>query len=123
MATADRLRGDIDRGHPADKVPFSDPAAAPLGTDDEAAGTPPSAERVALARRHEARGDAGSPPGDTGEARRPYNDEAYDSHPGQMPGARIAPRRRGGNRRAAYMLAGAVVLMGALLSVWAALMS
>lgn len=34
-----RLRDAIDRGLTGDKVPASDPAAAPLGTDDEAAGT------------------------------------------------------------------------------------
>ncbi|SMH54013.1 hypothetical protein SAMN02982994_3448 [Azospirillum lipoferum] len=34
-----RLRDAIDRGLTGDKVPATDPAAAPLGTDDEAAGT------------------------------------------------------------------------------------
>jgi hypothetical protein len=53
MTTTDRLRADIDSGRTSDKVAGSDPAAAPLGTDDEAAGTPPSAEEVALARRYE----------------------------------------------------------------------
>jgi hypothetical protein len=48
-----RLRGDIDSGRTKDKVSFADPAAAPLGTDEEAAGTPPSPEAVALARRNE----------------------------------------------------------------------
>jgi hypothetical protein len=38
-----QLRGDIDEGKTGDKVPGFDPAAAPLGTDDEAGGatTPP----------------------------------------------------------------------------------
>jgi hypothetical protein len=40
--TSDQLRDAIDRGEAGDKVNFSDPSAAPLGTDDEAAGTPPS---------------------------------------------------------------------------------
>jgi hypothetical protein len=31
-------------GAPGEKVSFQDPAAAPLGTDDEAAGTPASRE-------------------------------------------------------------------------------
>jgi hypothetical protein len=35
----DRLRHAIDRGRTRDKVAHPDPAAAPLGTDDEAAGT------------------------------------------------------------------------------------
>ncbi|MGF7172407.1 hypothetical protein [Azospirillum doebereinerae] len=40
-AETNRLRDAIDRGLTGDKVPASDPAAAPLGTDDEAAGTTP----------------------------------------------------------------------------------
>lgn len=43
------LRHEIDSGRTGSKVAFEDPAAAPLGTDDEAGGhsTPP--ERVAQA--------------------------------------------------------------------------
>ncbi|AWJ84724.1 hypothetical protein TSH58p_15035 [Azospirillum sp. TSH58] len=40
-AGAQRLRDAIDKGLTGDKIPASDPAAAPLGTDDEAAGTRP----------------------------------------------------------------------------------
>jgi hypothetical protein len=54
-ANAARLRDDIDSGRTGDKVPVSDPAAAPLGTDDEAAGFPPGAEEIARARRNERR--------------------------------------------------------------------
>lgn len=50
---ADRLRHDIDRGLSGDKVNVEDPAAAPLGTDDEAAGSGPTTEQVRLARRAE----------------------------------------------------------------------
>jgi hypothetical protein len=60
MNTA-RLRADIDAGKTGDKIPGADPAAAPLGTDEEAAGTPidPAlAERVRIA---EVRPD-GEPP-------------------------------------------------------------
>ena len=39
-STAARLRAEIDAGNTAGKVGVSDPAAAPLGTDEEAAGTP-----------------------------------------------------------------------------------
>ena len=46
---AQALKGAIDSGRTGDKVSFSDPGAAPLGTDDEAAGPPDTAERVALA--------------------------------------------------------------------------
>jgi hypothetical protein len=45
-AAATRLRDRIDRGCTADKVASPDPAAAPLGTDDEAAGTPPTMAQV-----------------------------------------------------------------------------
>lgn len=47
------LKGDIDSGRTGDKVAVFDPGLSPLGTDDEAAGHPPSAFRVALARRYE----------------------------------------------------------------------
>jgi hypothetical protein len=51
--TTDELRVDIDSGSTGDKVDWPDPATAPLGTDDEAAGTPPLRERVELALRQE----------------------------------------------------------------------
>ena len=47
--TADRLRHDIDRGRSGDKVPHPDPAAAPLGTDDEAGGHSPRPHQVQAA--------------------------------------------------------------------------
>ena len=52
-STAAQLRQEIDSGRTRDKVAHSDPAAAPLGTDDEAAGNSPSAEQVSAARRQE----------------------------------------------------------------------
>ena len=51
--TADQLRADINRRQTGDKIPVLDAAAAPLDTDDEAAGTPPSPEAVAMARAAE----------------------------------------------------------------------
>jgi hypothetical protein len=51
--TTAQLRDDIDRGRTGDKIEASDPAAAPLGTDEEAAGTPPSGEAVRQARDYE----------------------------------------------------------------------
>jgi hypothetical protein len=51
--TSAQLKGDINSGHTGDKNPVFDPALAPLGTDDEAAGRPPSAFRIQLARRYE----------------------------------------------------------------------
>jgi hypothetical protein len=54
--TAAQLRGDIDRGKTGDKTPGVDPSAAPMETDAEAGGAPPTAEEVAQARRFERRG-------------------------------------------------------------------
>ena len=53
--TADRLRKDIDRGKAGDKTDYPDPAAAPLGTDAEAGGNPPSEEELRIAREAELR--------------------------------------------------------------------
>lgn len=58
-STASQLRDDIA------------PAASPLGTDDEAAGTTPSSDRVEMARRAEDKIDA---------ARRPDTEAADDAH-------------------------------------------
>ena len=51
--TLERLRADIDSGRTGDKVSDPDPAMAPLGADDGAAGTPPSPAAIALTRRLE----------------------------------------------------------------------
>ena len=51
--TSAMLKGDIDSGRTGDKKDVFDPGLSPLGTDDEAAGTPPSARRVAMARHFE----------------------------------------------------------------------
>jgi hypothetical protein len=53
-ATTEQLRHDIDQGRTGDKVRFPDPAAAPLGTDEEAAGTPIDPQVVAQTREVEA---------------------------------------------------------------------
>ncbi|MCK0208532.1 hypothetical protein MWN33_10865 [Starkeya koreensis] len=69
MSDAERLRAQIDAGKTRDKVPFSDPAAAPLGTDDEAAGARPAgvAPRAADA-------EPGTTGSGTDERGRPYDD-------------------------------------------------
>jgi hypothetical protein len=65
---AQHLRRDIDSGRTGDKIPVEDPAAAPLGTDDEAAGTRPTESAPPrTAERHpppppgHARGHEGGP--------------------------------------------------------------
>jgi hypothetical protein len=61
-AAADRLRKAVDAGATQDKVDFPDPAAAPLGTDAEAAGTPTDAAAMeAAAARETARPPAEAP--------------------------------------------------------------
>ena len=54
-STTAQLKGDIDSGRTGDKNAVFDPALSPLGTDDEAAGTPPTREQVAMAARQELR--------------------------------------------------------------------
>jgi succinate dehydrogenase / fumarate reductase, cytochrome b subunit len=48
---AQELEGAIDRGHTSNKVVFFDPAASPLGTDDEAARKSEPPPRITTARR------------------------------------------------------------------------
>lgn len=51
--TSDAIRHNIDFAGAGDKVPFPDPAMAPLGTDAEAAGTPPNRQERRMAALHE----------------------------------------------------------------------
>ncbi len=64
--TSDKIRIDIDRGLKGDKIPFPDPAAAPLGTDAESAGAAPTREERANAAKRPnfiAMREEGLPPG------------------------------------------------------------
>ena len=54
-STTAQLKAEIDSGRTGDKIPAHDPGLSPLGTDDEAAGTPADASRVSLAREEETR--------------------------------------------------------------------
>ena len=51
IPTTDQLRHRIDSGSTGEKVDFPDPAAAPLGTDDEAAGNSPTLLERAMEAR------------------------------------------------------------------------
>src|SRR4051795_10745079 len=53
IRNVDELRSKIDSGQTGDKMPWPDPAAAPLGTDDEAGGAPPHRAQAAMAYRQE----------------------------------------------------------------------
>ena len=55
IENTDQLRIAIDQGRSREKVDAPDPAAAPLGTDDEAGGSPDSAGQVRLAAAQEVR--------------------------------------------------------------------
>lgn len=70
-----RLKQAIDSGKGADKTGFPDPAASPLGTDDEAAGTPPSAEAIRHAAAQEIRPSSGKRPGTSDESARTISGE------------------------------------------------
>ena len=50
-----QVRDRIDSGAIGEKVPASDPATAPLGTDDEAAGVPSEPTEDEIERKSAAR--------------------------------------------------------------------
>lgn len=82
MTTSDRLRHEIQCGRTGDKVPFIDPAAAPLGTDDEAGGFPPTREQIETAWRAEVRGNALRAPAVTNERPRTISGDLLESQYG-----------------------------------------
>jgi hypothetical protein len=53
--TSDQISTSISRGATGDKVDYPDPAAAPLGTDEEAAGTPLGPVALSQAQEYERR--------------------------------------------------------------------
>lgn len=79
--TTDQLRDEIDHGRGGDKKGFPDPAAAPLGTDAEAAGTPPTPRERDMAYRAEI---ANRPDGPTAsDAQRPIATDHADHADGR----------------------------------------
>ena len=89
---AARLRADLDAGEGRDKIAYPDPAAAPLGTDDDPAGTPASPAQLRMAQQQEHRRD------DQGAVHVPGVDSAHPAahsgaHPGAQPEPKIAPSR------------------------------
>lgn len=70
-STTAQLKHDIDSGRTGDKAPGFDPAASPLGTDDEAGGTPPSPEVIEHARQMERKADASVRPNSAEPALQP----------------------------------------------------
>jgi hypothetical protein len=103
-STTAQLRDDIQSGRTGEKVGGFDPAASPLGTDDEAGGTPPSPEVIEHARMQETAG-------------KPNSATANAATPKLQPDARLG----GQKGMALYALAGvgaaaalAVALLAAL---------
>ncbi len=78
--TTEQLRDDIDTGHTGDKVGYTDPASAPLGTDAEAGGASPTAAEVSQARTAETR-RPDAPAADTG---RPVSSEPVEGSKSKM---------------------------------------
>jgi hypothetical protein len=99
-----QLRGDIDAGRTGDKVGGFDPAASPLGTDDEAAGTPPSAEAVALAISQERTRGAASANANAAEPK-------LQPNAAHSPGPRVMPALVGAAAGAALVILAALILL------------
>lgn len=104
-----KLRHAIDSARTRDKIAFEDPAASPLGTDDEAGGTPPTRLDVATAARHEVRTGGILAPG-----------------AGDETGRTVSGERRGrwldGSNAMPWLIgAGGVLLLGGVFVVAAAL--
>jgi hypothetical protein len=64
-STTPQLKMDIDSGATGDKLAVLDVGMVPLGTDDEAAGFPPTPELVHAVRQADRM--AAPPPGDPGK--------------------------------------------------------
>ncbi|MBB5754828.1 hypothetical protein [Prosthecomicrobium pneumaticum] len=106
VRTSDALRHEIDSGRTGDKIAFPDPAAAPLGTDDEAAGVPPSAAAIAHAAAAETRQGGTAAPAASNETAR-----AIDG----------AETERRENRR--WLIAGTLIVLGVIALAAAVLLS
>lgn len=99
-STTAQLSDDIQSGRTGDKVAGFDPAASPLGTDDEAAGTPPTPETVHATRAAE-------------QAGRPSSATKNAATPDLQPNARLGGQK--GMMLAAVAGVGAAALLGLVL--------
>lgn len=68
-----QVRGDIQHGRTGDKRRGFDPAAAPLETDAEAAGTPPGEDAIRTARVGQAEGRLADTATEYNDAMRPLS--------------------------------------------------
>ncbi|MDX0541707.1 hypothetical protein GOC59_19170 [Sinorhizobium medicae] len=68
-----QVRGDIQHGRTGDKRRGFDPAAAPLETDAEAAGTPPGEDAIRTARVGQAEGRPADTATEYNDAMRPLS--------------------------------------------------
>jgi len=81
MANADQLRNEIDQGKSGAKAPFADPSVAPMGTDDEAGGYPPTQNQINWVRHTELKSDASAGPNTTDESTRSPSGEGLGLPP------------------------------------------
>lgn len=80
-STAAQVRGDIDHGRAGDRAPALDPAAAPLETDAEAGGAPPTVDEIEQERTHTNRLEGDRRPNAVSPARTPDASADQGHHP------------------------------------------
>ena len=81
MANSKQLRNKIDNGKGGSKVRFTDPSAAPLGADDEAAGYPPTKGEIVRAMDGEVATAAAAGPNVSDESTRSPSGEGVGLPP------------------------------------------
>jgi hypothetical protein len=80
-STAAQVRRDIDDGRAGDRAPAWDPAAAPMETDAEAGGAPPSLAEIERERRHTTQLEEGRRPNAVAPERTPDASARQTAHP------------------------------------------
>jgi len=101
-----KLRSVIDAGKARDKVAYPDPAAVPLGADDEAAGTPVTEAQARTALEYETR---------TRHASDKAATAVEDGRSGQRPAHRAQSGRKAMPRAALIIICLAVLVVVLLL--------
>lgn len=108
-STTAQLKHDINSGLTGDKVNFFDPAAAPLGTDDEAGGYSPTPEQIHEARMAERSRPMESPGADSRTP--PHGGEQYGSVKSNEEAWTDQPAGAGAARWVGYLVAAAVIAL------------
>ena len=108
-STSAQLKHDINSGLTGDKVNFFDPAAAPLGTDEEAGGTPPTPEEVHQARMAERSRPMDSPGADSRTP--PHGGTRYQSVKSNEEAWTAQPETGRAARWVGYLIVAAVIAL------------